>query len=439
VKKSGLIVGLTWLFAIVFLHQIGRSDFLTFWCIYTTAFITYFWLLFAGKRIDFKTGLVLAFVARIISLFFEPHLSDDYFRFIWDGMVSHSGIHPMAYTPLYLVQHPEIIQADMHLFSMLNSKAYYSVYPPVAQWIFSFSYWINGLHVGGHILFIKFLLIATDAVILFFLSRLLKHKSLPEHHALWYALNPLIILEYTGNLHMDGLMIAGLLGAVWLSQKKAVAWSIAAMVISISSKLLTLMLIPFMPRDMYWKKMIFFGTFSLFGAILLFKIYFGSHTAWTQSVSLWFSSFEFNASIYYLVRTLGFWMRGYNAIDTIGPMMALLSIIGIGVIWVRYIQRKIEDWSLAMLMVMTIYFFMSTTVHPWYLGLVLILGILSQRIYPVIWTFLVVLSYSHYASGRFEENYGLIITEYVLLCAWMVFEWRWRARTRMIYTRRAAV
>lgn len=428
-KPLSTILALIWIVAMAILFSIPRSDFSQLWSTYSIAFAAYTFIVFSRQKVSLRTGLWMAVIIRLASLWFEPLLSDDYFRFIWDGMVSQAGIHPMAYTPQFLVDHPGIVEVDMSLFANLNSPEYYSVYPPVTQWLFRLSYWINGLYIPGHILFYKGLLIFTDAVICVLIYSLLKRKNLPQAHILWYALNPLIILEFAGNLHMDGLMIAGLLGAVWLSEKKNIAGGSASMVLSICTKMTTLLLIPFMPRDMYWKKIIVFSLFSSAGVLFVFGMVFGQHTGWLDSVALWFTSFEFNASFYYLARSIGYWMKGYNVIAQLGPLMALLSLCALVIIWIRYLQDKISDWSTAMLMVMTIYYLLGTTVHPWYIGLVLTLGILSGRIFPVAWTYLVMLSYSHYHAGHFQENYWLIGMEYLLLFICMTAGYYWQKQT----------
>ena len=423
-----------WLLTTAWLQCISRTEFYSLWSIYALAFATYAWLIFSRQSISLRDGLVLAFTARVISLFFDPLLSDDYYRFIWDGMLMHEGVHPMAYTPLYLMQHPEIVSLNDALFSQLNSQKYYSVYPPVAQWIFRLSFEINGMHFGGHVLFYKGLLIATDAVIAYLLYQLLLSKKQPTQRVLWYALNPLILLEFTGNLHMDGIMIAGLLGAVYLSDKKSIVWSSLLMAFSVLSKMLTLILVPFIPHRLYWNKMILFSILSCSLSMLILYASFGSHTGWMESVRLWFVSFEFNASIYYLARELGYWIKGYNMIEKTGPILAMFTLCGIGLYWIRYIWKQRPDWSTAMLFVLTFYFFMATTVHPWYLASLLCLGILSMRIYPMVWTFLVFLSYSHYEDGGFHENYFLIATEYILLVAWIILEWQTRKRQAKIYS-----
>jgi hypothetical protein len=425
-KPVTWLASLVWMVSLIWVQTISRTEFVIVWCGYSIAFAAYAWLLFSKKPIILTYGLILAVVARLISLFFEPQLSDDYYRFIWDGMVMHQGVHPMRYTPSFLIQHPEIARVPEGLYRLLNSKDYYSVYPPLTQWIYFISYKLNGMNLNGHVVFYKLLSIAVDLLILFLLHLLLKNKKLPPHQVLWYALNPLVILEFTGNLHMDGLMIAMLLAAILFAEYKNVLWSSFLMAFSIASKLLTLMLMPFMPRKLYWKRMILFAVLTLTWSAVIFWFSFGKNTGWLESVQLWFTSFEFNASIYYLVRFAGYKMVGYNAIGSIGPVLALFTLASIGVLFRMYMLKNTFDWTAAMLYALTLYFLLSTTVHPWYLGMLVALSVLSFHIYPMVWAYLIYLSYSHYEGGFYAENYYLIGLEYFLLMTWMWWECRWK-------------
>ncbi len=425
-KSFTWLASLLWMALLIWVLTISRADFVLLWSSYSICFAAYAWLIFSRHAITLQYGIGIAVIARLATLFFEPHLSDDYYRFIWDGMIMHQGVHPMLYTPSFLMQHPEIANVPESLFTLLNSKDYFSVYPPLAQWIYLLSYKINGLNLHGHVLFYKLLLILVDIVIFFLLFQLLKKKNLPSVQVLWYALNPLVIVEFTGNLHMDGLMIAGLLGAILLTNNKQVWWSSFLMSLSIASKLLTLILIPFMPKGMYWKRMILFSTLTLTCSTIIFWLSFGDNTRWLDSVQLWFTSFEFNASIYYVIRYFGYLIVGYNAIGSIGPTLALVTLVAIVLIWWLYVFKNKFDWPQAMLFMLTIYFIMSTTVHPWYLSMLVALSVVSLHVYPLIWSYLIFLSYSHYQGGHFEEKYLLIGLEYLLLFSWMWWESKWK-------------
>lgn len=405
------------------LYAIPRTAFSQLFAVFTIAFMAYGFLVFRSG-ISLTTGIAAVILIRVGGFFFEPQLSDDYFRFVWDGWANDSGLHPAAYTPRYIADHPELAAAPMQVFQALNSPDYYSVYPPVAQWMFLAAYKINGLHIEGHILFYKLLLTVIDLVILLLLYRLLLQHQLPKTRILIYGLNPLVILEFTGNLHFDSVMIAAFLAAIYFSEKGK--WILAGCFMSFSmlAKMLSLLLIPFAPREWYWKKMIVYTllAFGLAGGIT--GLFFGSHTGWLDSVGLWFRQFEFNASLYYVARYTGFLITGYNAISTIGPVMAFIALCGMAWVWWKY-KSGISMSSLsAMAGVLTLYFLTSTTVHPWYLGSVLTLSVLTLHSYPVTWTYLVYLSYSHYDQGANRENYIFILTEYLLLFGCMIMEFR---------------
>jgi hypothetical protein len=116
--------------------------------------------------------------------------------------------------------------------------------------------------------------------------------------------------------------------------------------------------------------------------LLVFVLTFRGETGWIESCRLWFQSFEFNASSYYLIRAIGYWVAGYNTIKWIGPSMGLLTILYLGALWIVYYRKKNFPWPGAMVYALTIYFLMSTTVHPWYIGTILTLSVLSLHTFP---------------------------------------------------------
>ena len=79
---------------------------------------------------SFRADSIFPFIAlgvfvRVILLFFFPKLSDDIYRFCWDGQLLHLGINPFTYLPDDL-QHENAFLAQ--LYPSLNSKSYYSIY-----------------------------------------------------------------------------------------------------------------------------------------------------------------------------------------------------------------------------------------------------------------------------------------------------------------------
>lgn len=416
-------MSLIWVAGVIGVLSIPRTDFFPLWGFYSIAFGAYALLAIGNQHISLVHGLMLAFFCRLLTFFFDPMLSDDYFRFIWDGMVMHNGLNPAAITPATLIGQ-QCTEAELSLYSLLNSKTYFTVYPPATQLIFYLSYAMNGMDAGGHIVFFKILLLLADAAIVFMLAVLLKKNNQPIHRILIYALNPLVIIEYCGNLHMEGFMIAGLLAAIIFAEKRRWWLGTFFMSFSICIKMTSAISMPFMPREKYWKRILLWCSLTAAITGVTFWMFFGSHSGWVQSVALWFRSFEFNASLYYIARAIHAVWKGYDHIQLLGPVMALMTLVAIVITWIFYMRNKHLHWSSVMVIVYTIYFLMGTTIHPWYLGTLLTISIISGHRYPLIWTYLVFLSYSHYANGGFNENYIFISLEYSLLLLWMIMEFR---------------
>ena len=141
-----------------------------------------------------------------------------------------------------------------------------------------------------------------------------------------------------------------------------------------------------------------------------------------SSLDLYFQKFEFNSGLYYLLRWVFQVLTGYNFIIVIGPALGLLTIYAIFRLVKAEVDLSWERLPLMMLVAFSCYLFSATIIHPWYIALPLALCILTPLRFPVLWSGLVVLSYSHYNGGLFQENYALIAFEYILLVIFMLVE-----------------
>ena len=92
-----------------------------------------------------------------------------------------------------------------------------------------------------------------------------------------------------------------------------------------------------------------------------------------NSLDLYFQKFEFNASIYYLLRWVGFQIKGFNMIQVIGPLTALIVLTTIAI--KSLTEKDISTIRIVtnMLLAICLYLFTATIVHPWYACLPLVL------------------------------------------------------------------
>ena len=77
--------------------------------------------------------LGISLLLRIIPMFAIPALSDDFYRFIWDGRLLAAGINPFAGLPGEFLNEPALVAKGIsnELYGLLNSPTHYTIYPPV--------------------------------------------------------------------------------------------------------------------------------------------------------------------------------------------------------------------------------------------------------------------------------------------------------------------
>lgn len=409
---------------VVLAYATPRADFTQLLLLYTVAFIAYLQL--NRQRLNLRHGLAAAILFRLIFLIATPALTDDFFRFAWDGRLLAAGINPYLYLPTFLMQPeaPQVPGITQELFAQLNSQNYYSVYPPVAQAVFWLVAQLSPNSILGSVVVMRLILLLAEAGSILLLWRLLRKMALPEKHVLLYALNPLVIVELVGNLHFEALMIFFLLLALYQLFYHRLVWSGFAFGLAIGAKLLPLMFLPFVLRKLGWRQFILYGTVVLITVVAQFAPLLNLQVLQniSQSLDLYFQKFEFNASIYYLLRWLGFRLVGYNAIALIGPLLSLVTFIAIlSMASVKKLGsvRRLAGYMAAAL---TVYLLLSTTVHPWYLTTLLALTVMSHFRFAITWTGLAILSYATYRTPAYREDLLLVALEYSLVLLWLVVE-----------------
>lgn len=394
---------------------IPRYESGTLFLAYSSAFMGYYW----ACRFPPTRGVSLTFgVALRLLLFFGlPSLSDDLYRFIWDGHLLHNGISPFAELPSHYNQSghypPGLGKA---LFDRLNSPEYFSVYPPLNQAIF----WIAATVGGSNWLVsagvIRAILLLADIGGFVYLRKLLIIKNKNPNLANWYFLNPLVMLEGVGNLHFEVLVIFFLvLGLYYWHQQKSISSGIT-FGLAIATKLLPLIYLPALLLKSNGRKGITLCATAVGVALASFLPLLSQTfiSGMGHGLGLYFQKFEFNASIYYLLREIGFWMVGYNIIGSLVPWLSFITLTAI--FGFCFIGWK-HGWPLSLLMLLslTIYLLLTTTVHPWYILPLIIFGILSGYSYPIVWSLMVFVTYFGYSKDGFELSLVWIVLEYVVV------------------------
>ncbi|NNF02371.1 MAG: hypothetical protein HKN22_06775 [Bacteroidia bacterium] len=383
----------------------------------------YFLLL--KRKLNWKYILSAAIVIRLLLLFSFPNLSDDIYRFAWDGEMVTNSINPYALSPdEFINDHDQSNQFHDELLNKMNSRSYFSVYPPICQLLFAVSSEISSGSMYSYLLVFKSLLLFFEILTLLLIIKLLLLFNMPTSSLSIYAFNPLVLVEIMGNAHLEGVMLFFLLGTIYCLNTSRFIPAILSFAAAVNVKLLPLMLLPAIIFKLGTKRGLLITVGTMICSAILFIPFYSAELVsnFLSSVDLYFQKFEFNASIYYFVRELGYIIFGYNIIAYAGMILAILSLFTI--VFVSF-KDKIESYKQLIdvfLIIFMIYMTFTTTVHPWYLITVVGLSVFSNIKSGLIWSGLIVLSYHTYSSFPYAEDLRVVFLEYLLLWGFMVYE-----------------
>src|SRR5262245_3959103 len=184
----------------------GVADIIWFLRIVVVQIVIYLavaWLSFRSRESRFLLvlGLIFAALFRLSIIFYPPYLSDDIYRYVWDGRVQASGINPYRYIP-----------ADESLASLRDDKIYpninrrdyaHTLYPPVAEGAFFLV-----TRISESVTWMKAFMVACEAMTVWALVQLLASFGLARQRVLIYAWHPLTVWEFAGSGHLDAMAVA---------------------------------------------------------------------------------------------------------------------------------------------------------------------------------------------------------------------------------------
>ena len=126
--------------------------------------------------------------------------------------------------------------------SNLNSLNY-SPYPPINQFLFFLSTSFKK-DIFFSLISMRSLIIVSDILNFFIGCRILKILKFKQGKIFWYFLNPLVIIELSGNLHFEGFMLTFLGFGILLFLENKKLFSLLPFAFSVGTKLITIIIIP---------------------------------------------------------------------------------------------------------------------------------------------------------------------------------------------------
>lgn len=145
-------------------------------------------------------------VARLLLLLTEPTLSDDVYRYLWDGHVATQGISPY----LHPINAAALDPVEIPIRRLANNPALASPYLPTAHGVFTAA----AFTLPSTAVVMQTLMVGFDLATAGLLTRLLGRAGLPRKRVLLYLWNPLVIVEIAHGAHLDALMVMLMMAAL---------------------------------------------------------------------------------------------------------------------------------------------------------------------------------------------------------------------------------
>ena len=191
-------------------------------------------------------GLVFAALFRLAIIFSPPYLSDDIFRYIWDGRVQAAGVNPYRYIP---AEEPLVQLRDDQIYPHINRReSVRTIYPPIAQAAF-----LLITRFSESVTWMKAAMVGFEAIAIWALVALLASFGFARQRVLIYAWHPLAVWEFAGSGHADALAIAFI--ALMLLARRRNAETLTGVLLACATcvKLFPIVLFPAIYVRQSWK------------------------------------------------------------------------------------------------------------------------------------------------------------------------------------------
>ncbi len=233
------------------LHSRGVTDIVWFIKLALAQSILYLivvWLIVRvrGARSTLILVLLFAGIFRLSIVFAPPYLSDDIYRYVWDGRVQAARINPYRYIPA-----DENLQSlrDEEIYPKVNRRDYaHTMYPPAAEAMYFLT-----TRISESVTWMKLTIVGFELITVWILMELLASFGIPGQRILIYAWHPLAVWEFAGSGHVDPLAFAFIALALLARRRNWDAATGVALALATLAKLFPIVLFPTLYKRWGWK------------------------------------------------------------------------------------------------------------------------------------------------------------------------------------------
>jgi hypothetical protein len=330
----------------------------------------------AANRLPSVVVIWTAAIAFRVALLVSPTtLSDDVYRYLWDGHLATHGVNPYAHA----VKSPTLDGLGIPARSLVNNAWMASPYLPAAQVAFAGVALVAPQSPGAF----QVVMTSFDLLAGLFVMLILRQSGKPPEFVLAYLWNPLVVAEFANGAHVDALMLALTLAALVALLASKTGWSALLLGLATLTKgLPALLLFAIWPRWRPRDWLVYAGV--IVGLALPYVAGAGLGLTGPRTgkglfgaIRVYGYEWNYNGGLYHWLEglTTGVWLRGALPPDTPGAQLARMiagAALALALVFVAWLARRASDDGALLrlsLAPFAAYLLLSTTVHPWYVTL----------------------------------------------------------------------
>lgn len=310
------------------------------------------------------------------ALFFgsTPIYEDDWNRYLWDGATITQGISPYTYSPTQVMEYPgdkNDVQDDLAKLSALslangdfieriNNPDLTTIYPPIAQIVFTISAWIKPLSLEP----LRAMYLLSEGLVFFLLLKALQQFGRSPLWIWLYALNPILIFTVFNGAHMDILLVPFVLLAILCVAKRPILAGIA-LACAVGVKIWPLILGPLLYRSYnrpLWRYIVYGGVLAALSLLLLAPMLLEIKAG--SGLKAYSETWQRSSFLYPLLQS-GFELFFVDASRLTRLVYAAFIGISAMLIGLRRHETPYDDVFMMMCLVV-VFFLFSPTGFPWY-------------------------------------------------------------------------
>lgn len=330
------------------------------------------WLAAWGaSRTPLRLGTVLlgALLFRTLLVPLTPSLSDDVYRYVWEGRVQNAGFDPFVLPP----DAPQLASLRDDVWARVNHRGYAAIYPPLAQLAF------RGLARCGGVTVFKSAFCTLDLVTIALLGAVLRRRRAPMGRLALYAWSPLAVVEIAASGHLEPLGVLPFVAALALVPRRP-TWGWTAFACSLVAKYAALAALPTYARAAPPRLRALMATVAVVGGS--YALYAGAGSHLFDSLRTYAEYWRYNDCLFSLLQRL---VHDPRHARRIAAGLAGLACVA-AALWNAPLERRAR-------VALTAALALSPTVHPWYLLWPLALVPLAPSRPVLAWSLMIGLAY----------------------------------------------